>query len=153
MVKTMEADKKIIQNKELSCGVVPVLFAWGDWQLLILRRGAAWDFPAGIVNVHEDALEAAKRETLAATGIDDLEFAFGEDYKETVPYTSNGTGNHVGRYYVAETRTEKITLPVSARLGKPVHDEWRWISCVEAEDYLPPRLTHVLAWLCEKINQ
>ncbi len=149
----METDKTSIPNKVLSCGVVPVLFAWGDWQLLILRRGDTWDFPAGIVNVREDSLEAAKRETLAATGIDDLEFAFGEEFKETVPYTSNGTGNKVGRYYVAETRTEKITLPVSARLGKSAYDEWRWVNGEEAEDYLPPRLTHVLAWLCEKINE
>ena len=149
----MEDLKNIIQNKQLSCGVVPVLFAWGDWQLLILRRGATWDFPAGSASVHEDALEAAKRETLAATGLDDLDVAFGEDFKETVPYTSNGTDNNVGRYYVAETRTEKITLPAPARLGKPPHDEWRWVTCEEAEEFLPPRLTHVLDWLREKINE
>ncbi len=146
---SMDTEIKPIKNKELSCGVVPVHFAWGDWQLLILRRGEVWDFPAGIISVHEDALEAAKRETIAATGIDDLEFAFGEDHKETVPNASN----KVGRYYVAETRAETITLPIAHKSGKPAHDEWRWVTCDDAEDYLPPRLTHVLEWLRAKINE
>ncbi len=144
----MDTDKKPIENKTLSCGVVPVRFAWGNWQLLILRRGEVWDFPAGIINICEDSLEAAKRETTAATTLTDLEFAFGEDYKETVPYS----GNKVGRYYVAETRTEEITLPL-AKTGKPAHDAWRWVTCDDAEEYLPPRLTHVLAWVCGKINE
>ena len=93
----MDTDKKPIADKELRCGVVPVRFAWGDWQLLLLRSGNLWDFPAGVASIHEDLLEAAKRETLAATALTDLEFAFGEDGKETVPYA----GNKVDRYYVA----------------------------------------------------
>ena len=144
----MDSEFKPVADKILSCGVVPVRFALGDWQLLILRHGKQWDFPAGIINVHEDAQAAAERETLAATGISDLEFVFGEDYKETTPYA----GNHVGRYYVAETRVETITPPAPCRPGKPAADEWRWVTCEEAEDYLPPRLAHVLAWVQERIN-
>ena len=132
--------------------MVPVRFAWGNWQLLILRRGEGWDFPAGIISIHEDSLEAAKRETLAATALSDLEFAFGEDYKETVP-DARSAGNKVGRYYVAETRTAEITLPLSKKTGKPAHDEWRWVTCDDAEDFLPPRLTHVLAWVRARIEE
>jgi len=128
---------------------VPVRFAFGDWQLLVLRSGATWDFPGGIINVHEDSLEAAKRETFAATALTDLEFAFGEDSKETVPYA----GNKVDRYYVAETQTREITLPLSKKTGKPTHDEWRWVTCDEAEEFLPPRLTHVLEWVRQRINE
>ena len=145
----MDTEIKPIENKELRCGVVPVRFAWGNWQLLLLRSGKVWDFPAGVINIHEDALEAAKRETIAATALTDLEFAFGEDYKETVPYA----GNKVDRYYVAETRSEEITLPISKKLGKPAHDEWRWVTCDEAEDFLPPRLTHVLEWVRARIEE
>ncbi len=145
----VDTEIKPIQNKVLRCGVVPVRFAFGDWQLLVLRSGALWDFPVGVVSVHEDSLEGAKRETLAATGIEDLEFAFGEASKETVPYA----GNNVDRYYVAETRTEVITLPTSKKTGKPAHDAWRWVTCDEAEDYLAPRLTHVLEWLRTRINE
>ena len=143
----MDTEVKPIQNKTLRCGVAPVHFAAGDWQLLLVRSGAVWDFPAGIVSVHEDALEAAKRETIAVTGIDDLEFAFGEDFKETVPTVDN----KVDRYYVAETRVDAIILPVKS--GKPVRDDWRWVTCAEAEDYLPPRLIHVLEWLRARINE
>ncbi len=145
----MDTEKKPIANKELRCGIVPVRFAWGDWQLLLLRSGSLWDFPAGVASIHEDLLEAAKRETLAATALTDLEFAFGEDGKETVPYA----GNKVDRYYVAETRTEKIDLPVSTKTGRPVRDEWRWVTCDEAEEFLPPRLTHVLEWVRQRINE
>lgn len=138
----------MILNKILSCGVVPVRFAEGDWQLLVLRAYKNWDFPKGIVEADEDPLEAARRETLEETGIDDLDFVFGEDYKETVPYA----GNKVARYYVAETRTADITLPVSAELGRPEHHEWRWVTCDDAEDLLPPRLAGVLDWIRARIN-
>ncbi len=129
--------------------MVPVRFADGDWQLLVLRAYKNWDFPKGVVEADEDPLDAAKREALEETGIDDLDFVFGEDYKETVPYA----GNKVGRYYVAETRTSDITLPVSPELGRPEHHEWRWVTCDEAEDLLPPRLSGVLEWVRARINE
>ncbi len=129
--------------------MIPVRFAWGEWQLLVLRAYKNWDFPKGMVNPNEDPLDAAKRETEEETGITDLEFVFGEDFKETVPYA----GNKVARYYVAETRMEQITLPVSKELGRPEHDEWRWVTCDQAEDLLPPRLTHVLEWVRHKMDE
>lgn len=145
----MDTEKKTVAPKVLSCGVVPVRYAAGAWRLLVLRAYNNWDFPKGIVNAHEDPLDAAKRETAEETGITDLEFVFGENFKETVPYA----GNKVARYYVAETRAEEITLPVSKELGRPEHHEWRWVTCDEAEDYLPPRLTHVLAWVRDRIEE
>lgn len=145
----MDTEHKPVPPKILSSGVVPVRYAHGDWQLLVLRAYKNWDFPKGIVEPNEDPLEAAQRETLEETGIADLDFVFGEDYKETVPYA----GNKVARYYVAETRTAQITLPVSAELGRPEHHEWRWVTCEEAEDLLPPRLANVLDWLRARINE
>lgn len=147
----MDTEKKPIENKVMSCGVVTVRFAWGSWRLLVLRAYNNWDFPKGMVNLHEDPLDAAKRETAEETGITDLEFVFGEDFKETVP-DARSAGNKVARYYVAETRVEEITLPVSPELGRPEHDEWRWVTCDEAEDLLPPRLTHVLEWVRNRID-
>jgi 8-oxo-dGTP pyrophosphatase MutT (NUDIX family) len=144
----MDTEHKTIAPKILSCGVVPVRYAAGGWKLLILRAFRNWDFPKGLVDAGEDPLDAARRETEEETGITDLEFVFGEDFKETVPYGNN----KVARYYVAETRTDEITLPVSEELGRPEHDEWRWVTCDEAEDYLPPRLTHVLEWVRKQID-
>jgi len=139
----------MIPNKTLSCGVVPVRFADGDWKLLVLRAYKHWDFPKGVVEPNEDPLDAARRETLEETGITDLEFVFGENFRETVPYANN----KVARYYVAETRTVEITLPVSDELGRPEHNEWRWVTCEEAEELLPPRLASVLEWVRQRINE
>lgn len=145
----MNYDKPSEIIKILSSGVVPVRYAGGGWKLLVLRAYKIWDFPKGIVEANEDPLEAAKRETEEETGITDLDFVFGEDCKETAPYA----GNKTARYYIAETRTEEITLPVSEELGRPEHDEWRWVTCEEAEDLLPPRLANVLEWVCSRINE
>lgn len=136
-------------KKILSCGIVPVRYADGDWKLLVLRAYKNWDFPKGVVEPNEDPLDAAKRETEEETGIEDLDFVFGEDYKETVPYA----GNKVARYYVAETHADEITLPVSPELGRPEHHEYRWVTCDEAEDLLPPRLAGVLEWVRARINE
>jgi 8-oxo-dGTP pyrophosphatase MutT (NUDIX family) len=143
----------MILNKILSCGVVPVRFADGDWKLLVLRAYKNWDFPKGVAEANEDPLDAAKRETEEETGITDLDFVFGEDYKETVPYNVTSTAHKVARYYVAETRTDDITLPVSKELGRPEHHEYRWVTCDEAEDLLPPRLAGVLEWVRARINE
>lgn len=140
-------------NKILSCGVVPVRYADGDWKLLVLRAYKNWDFPKGIAEPNEDSLDAAKRETEEETGITDLDFIFGEDFKETVPYNVTSTSHKVARYYVAETRDEDITLPVSPELGRPEHHEYRWVTCDEAEDLLPPRLAGVLDWVRARINE
>ncbi len=138
----------MIKEKILSCGVIPVRRIGGDWKILVLRAYKNWDFPKGVAEQDEDPLDAAKRETLEETGISDLEFNFGEDYKETVPYADN----KVARYYIAETTVDDITLPVSPELGRPEHHEWRWVSPNEAEDLLPPRLALVLDWVRELLD-
>ena len=111
-------------------------------RLLVLRAYKNWDFPKGLVEPGEDALAAARREVLEETGLADLAYPFGDEFKETLPYS----GNKVARYYLAETDAEKIELPVSPELGRPEHHEYRWISFDEAEDLLPPRLGVVLEW-------
>ena len=111
-------------------------------RLLVLRAYKNWDFPKGLIEPGEDALAAARREVLEETGLADLAYPFGDEFKETLPYA----GNKVARYYLAETDAEKIELPVSPELGRPEHHEYRWISFDEAEDLLPPRLAVVLEW-------
>ena len=111
-------------------------------RILLLRAYRNWDFPKGLVEPGESELDAAKREVTEETGLADLQYPFGEEYKETLPYS----GNKVARYYLAETDAEKIELPVSPELGRPEHHEYRWASFEEAEDLLPPRLAIVLEW-------
>ena len=110
--------------------------------LLLLRAFKNWDFPKGLVEPGEEQLACAKREVEEETGLSALEFPFGDEFKETLPYA----GNKVARYYLAETDEVEVTLPVSAELGRPEHHEYRWVSFDEAEDLLPPRLSIVLDW-------
>ena len=117
-------------------------------RLLVLRAYKNWDFPKGMVEPGEDALAAARREVEEETGLAGLDYPFGEEFKETVPYS----GNKVARYYLAETDAEKIVLPVSPELGRPEHHEYRWVSFDEAEDLLPPRLAIVLEWARKTIT-
>jgi 8-oxo-dGTP pyrophosphatase MutT (NUDIX family) len=114
----------------------------GAW-LLVLRAFGHWDFPKGLVEDGESELITARREVWEETGLGEIKFALGEDYRETLPYA----GGKIARYYLAETEVEKITLPVSLELGRPEHDEWRWVSLDEADDLLPPRLAVVLEWV------
>ena len=109
----------------------------------MLRAYANWDFPKGVIEDDETEFHAAQREVFEETGLADLDYPFGEDvYKETLPYT----GGKIARYYLAETETADVELPVSPELGRPEHHEWRWVSFDEAEDVLPPRLALVLDW-------
>ena len=125
-----------------SAGVVVVRRDAGGWRLLVLRAYCNWDFPKGLLEPGETPLDAAIRETAEETGIGDLDFRWGEGYRETVPY---GQGK-VARYYLAQTQQKDIILPVSPELGRPEHDEWRWVGFDAAASLLPPRLQPILAW-------
>lgn len=136
------------QAPVLSAGVVVVRRDAGGWRLLALRAYRNWDFPKGRVEPGEAPLAAAMRETAEEAGIDDLVFRWGEGYCETAPYNRG----KVARYYLAETKQETITLPVSPELGRPEHDEWRWVSFEEAGRLVPPRLQPILAWAGKRLE-
>jgi 8-oxo-dGTP pyrophosphatase MutT (NUDIX family) len=131
-----------------SAGVVVARRDTSGWCLLVLRAYRNWDFPKGMVEPGEAPLDAAIRETAEEAGISDLAFRWGEGYCETTPY---GRGK-VARYYLAETAQQFITLPVSPELGRPEHDEWRWVSFDEAEPLLPLRLQPILAWARQQLE-
>lgn len=136
-------------TKILSAGVIPLRRTPQGWRLLVLRAYANWDFPKGMVGPDEDPLDAARREATEETGLTDLSFPFGEDYRETLSYASG----KVARYYLAQTAEETISLPVSPELGRPEHHEWRWVSTADAEDLLPPRLALVLDWIRKTLDE
>ncbi|HXS20772.1 MAG TPA: NUDIX domain-containing protein [Steroidobacteraceae bacterium] len=129
----------------LSAGVVVVRDSPAQWRFLMLRAYRNWDFPKGMVEPGEDRLAAARREVREETLIEDLEFKWGEVFKETEPY-----GNRkIARYYLAATRTEKISLPVNPELGRPEHNEWRWVDRDAALSLASPRLQLVIRWAAE----
>ncbi len=126
----------------LSAGVVIVRRGPPGERLLVLRAYRNWDFPKGGLEEGETPLEAARREVEEETGLTELDFRWGEVFRETAPY---GRGK-VARYYLARTDQEIASLPISPELGRPEHHEYRWVSYGEARALLPPRLLPILEW-------
>jgi 8-oxo-dGTP pyrophosphatase MutT (NUDIX family) len=133
----------------LSAGVVIVRRSADGWRVLLLRVYNYWDCPKGLVETGEEPLATAKREAREETTIDDLEFAWGESFTETEPY---GREKKRARYFIAQTKTEAISLPVNPALGKPEHHEWRWCTFEAAEQLVNDRLWKVLRWAQDMLN-
>jgi 8-oxo-dGTP pyrophosphatase MutT (NUDIX family) len=132
----------------LSAGVVVVRRGPTGWLFLMLRAYRNWDFPKGVLEAGEEPLAAARREVQEETLIDDLRFTWGEEYRETAPYSNN----KVARYYIGETDTERVTLPVSPELGRPEHNEARWVDFAGALSLASPRVEPVVRWAAGKIG-
>lgn len=114
----------------------------GQWRCLILRAYRNWDFPKGQPEPGEELLQTALRETKEETGLSELELPWGEDYRETGPYSKG----KVARLYLALSSQGDVSLPVSAELGRPEHHEFRWVPLDKANELLPPRFWPVLQW-------
>lgn len=140
---------RVAKPGAFSAGVVVVRPEQGDWRFLLLRAWRNWDFPKGAVEPGETPLQAARRETAEETGIEDLDFRWGEAYVDTGPY---GPPRKVSRYFLAQTATREIRLPVSPELGRPEHHEWRWVTLAEARKRVSPRLLPVLAWAARRLG-
>ncbi|SOY40006.1 NUDIX hydrolase [Cupriavidus taiwanensis] len=124
-----------------SAGLV-VMRQFGDqWCCLVLRAYRNWDFPKGQPEPGEELLQAALRET-KETGLSVPELPWGEDYRETEPYSKG----KVVRLYIALSRQGDVTLPVSAEFGRPEHHEFRWVPLDRAQELLPPRFWPMLGW-------
>ena len=139
---------KTERPSHLSAGVVVVRQTDSGWRFLMLRAYRNWDFPKGLVESGEDPLTAARREVTEETLIRDLQFVWGESFVETAPYSRN----KVARYYVGETKSEEVTLPVRPELGRPEHHECRWVDYDEAMELSSPRVQPVLKWAARTIG-
>lgn len=132
----------------LSAGAVVVRPTADGYRFLLLRAYNHWDFPKGMVEPGEDPHAAAVREVEEETTLTGLDFAWGEDFYETPPYNRN----KVARYYLAQSGSGDVNLPVSPELGRPEHHEYRWVRYPEALQRASPRLQHVLEWAARKLG-
>lgn len=130
-------------NTRLSAGVAVLRETPEGPLFLLLRAWRYWDFPKGALESGETALQAAIREVKEETGIDDLEFAWGEGYYETPPYNRG----KVARYYLARTRQQTIVLAANPVTGIREHMEYRWLSPAATLPLLSPRLLQVMEWV------
>lgn len=128
--------------RRLSAGVVVARAGADGWRYLLLRAFRNWDFPKGRVEAGEEPWQAAVREVREESALTDLEFRWGEAWRETEPYA----GGKVARYYVACSSAGRVFLPVNPALGRPEHHEFRWVGGGQARALLPPRLHPVLDW-------
>lgn len=131
-----------MRETTLSCGIVLVRRNEAGWLTLLLRAYHNWDFPKGLREPGEEALDTAIREVAEETGIVDLLFEWGERYRETGPYSRGKTA----RYYLARTDTEDVVMGPSPETGVPEHHEWRWTSFDTAYDLTSPRVRSVVQW-------
>ena len=135
-------------EKRLSCGVVIARETESGWLTLVLRAYHHWDFPKGIREPGEASLQAALREVREETGIDDLEFEWGERHFETGPYSRG----KVARYYIARSRQSDVEMGISPETGEAEHHEWRWVSFDEAYDLGSPRVRQIVQWARQVIG-
>lgn len=129
-------------SKRLSAGVVVVRDTAEGPRYLLLRAYRHWDFPKGMVEAGEEPLAAARREVAEETGIDSLEFAWGEVFRETPPYARG----KVARYYLARTQADKVTLAPNPQTGIHEHMEYRWVKREDAVALVTPRVKQILDW-------
>jgi bis(5'-nucleosidyl)-tetraphosphatase len=126
----------------LSSGVVVARQTGASWNVLLLRAYNYWDCPKGVVEAGEDPLGTARREVREETGIEELDFRWGEGFIETEPYSKN----KVARYYLAATSVADVKLPVNEELGRPEHHEFRWLTFESGRKLAVPRVAAVLSW-------
>lgn len=126
-----------------SAGIIIVRKEKSKWKYLLLRACKYWDFPKGKSEGGEDLLETALRETEEESGITDCDFQWGKIYIETEPY---GKKNKISRYYIASTEQEEVVFGFNEKLGKPEHDEYRWVGYGELKKLACPRIKKVAKW-------
>jgi len=131
----------------VSAGVVVVRETPRGWRFLLLRAFNHWDFPKGMVESDEEPLAAAIREVHEETLLEDLEFSWGGSYVETGPYSRG----KMARYYLAQSHTEAVVLPVSAELGHPEHNEFRWVTAAGALKLVSLRVRPVVDWAAARL--
>jgi bis(5'-nucleosidyl)-tetraphosphatase len=136
------------RTPRLSAGVVVVRQEAEGWRFLLLRAFNHWDFPKGMVEEGEEPLAAAVREVREESLIDDLEFSWGEPSTRTGPYSRG----KVACYFIAQTRTAEVSLPVNPELGRAEHSEFRWVGYDEALQLVSPRVRPVLHWAAQVMN-
>ena len=132
-------------NRRLSAGVVVLRDTAEGVRFLLLRAYKHWDFPKGMVEPDETPLAAARREVAEETGIDSLDFAWGEVYRETAPYARG----KVARYYIARTEREDVSLTPNPLTGIHEHMEYRWVDMQEALSLVTPRVKHIIDWAAQ----
>lgn len=119
------------------------------FNVLLMRAYNYWDFPKGGIEENETELQAALREVEEEAGITKLSFNWGEQFYTTEKY---GKTKKTVTYFIAETTESNVVMGISPTLGRPEHNEYRWLSFDEARMLTIDRITKVLNWAENEIT-
>ena len=124
-----------------------------DPHVLCLRAYSNWGFPKGRADPGEDKEQTASRETLEETGLEGgADWSFTGEQTPTVTYGS-GKKRKTASYFMADRLSEKQPyLPVNPELGRPEHDEWRWVPASQLYDIMPKRLGPVIEYIQQSLG-
>jgi bis(5'-nucleosidyl)-tetraphosphatase len=110
---------------ECSAGAVVYAVDSPDILYLLLHGKYGWDFPHGLVHLHETDVAAALREILEETG---LKVELIPSFKEEIRYKYSKKGRTIYRevvYFLARARDKNVTLSKE-------HDAYIWTTRDEA---------------------
>ncbi len=131
-----------------SAGIIVIDWSMSKPAVLCVRAYANWDFPKGKLEIGESLVQAAARELEEETTLQ-----VGSDVQLVgvrAPSVTYGKGNKTktATYFIADRTSEKQPfLPISAELGKPENDEYRWVDIDELELIMPARLANVVLYI------
>jgi len=131
-----------------SAGIIIIDESGPEKTILCLRAYANWDFPKGQLEEGEAAITAAIRETSEETSLQ-----HGSDYiltGGTAPSITYGSGKNkkTATFFIAKRMSNKQpVLPVNPELGKPEHDEWKWVPLTEVRFLYASRFKPVINFL------
>ena len=131
-----------------SAGTIIIDESGPEKTVLCLRVYSNWDFPKGQLEEGEAAITAAIRETSEETSLQ-----HGADYiltGESAPSITygSGKGKKTATFFLAKRMSDKQPfLPVNPELGKPEHDEWRWVPLTELGFLYASRFNPVINFL------
>ena len=95
-----------------------------------------------MVEAGEEPLAAAIREVQEETLITELEFAWGEEYTQTGP-TAAAKSRVTTSPRLAPSQ---VTLPVIEELGRPEHNEFRWVDRAAATSWFRHASQPIIEW-------
>ena len=121
--------------KSPGAGIVVVRKFDDEWKVLGLKLEGEFDLPKGKMEKGESEFQAALRETFEESGIDDLDFKWGQQSTSIKHLT----------FYVAQT-TQDAYIPQNPESGIYEHDSAEWVTFETMKSKCYSFLVPVVEW-------